>query len=338
PDGKRIYFVRSSSLASPDLYVASTSGPPGARALTRTLPLNFAAAGLEEPQVVHFKGSDGLQLAGILFRPLGYIEGTRYPAVIWVHGGPEGQSVLNFDPWAQFLAQEGYIVFAPNYRGSAGYGEKFRNLNVLDLGGGEAQDIGAAVRFLVDKGLADSKRIAIGGGSHGGTMVNYAVTKLPDLFCAAISLYGVSNRATFLQRTNRNSVIRMEMKMGGTPDENPATYRQTNILLDVGKIRTPMLIMHGEDDPQVPLYESAQLARALKKERKPFWYFTYAREGHGFQIREHRLDAYRKQFAFLNWYLQPSFGHSTTSLDEAFYLETGTIGTVVPSTGAISIP
>src|SRR5690242_16902494 len=111
----------------------------------------------------------------------------------------------------------------------------------------------------------------------------------------------------------------------------------SNTIPDVPKIKAPLLIMHGEDDPQVPLFESVQLARALKKEGKAFWYFTYAHEGHGFQNREHRLDALRKQFAVLNWYLQPSYGHSTTSLDEAFYLQTGIAGTLVPSTGVISI-
>lgn len=321
PDGKRIYFIRSTPLSSPDLYVASTGGDPAARALTQTLPPNFAAAGPQMPEVVHFKGKDGLDLAGILYRPRGYQAGTRYPAVIWVHGGPEGQVILKFDPWVMFLAEEGYVVFEPNYRGSSGYGENFRNLNVLDLGGGEAQDMGAAVHYLVDSGFGDPKRVAVGGGSHGGTMVNYAVTKLPDLFCAAISLYGVSNRATFLERTNRNSAIRMELKMGGTPDENPATYRQANILLDIARIRAPLLIMHGEDDPQVPLYESSQLVEALKKQGKTFWYFTYPHEGHGFQDREHRLDAWRKQLAFLNHYLQPSYGQSMTSTDAGAFLQ-----------------
>jgi dipeptidyl aminopeptidase/acylaminoacyl peptidase len=321
PDGKNIYFIRSTPLSSPDLYVASTTGTFAARALTRTLPLNFAAVGFKEPQVVHFKGKDGLDLAGILYRPLEYKPGARYPAVIWVHGGPEGQDTLGFSPWSLFLAQEGYVVFQPNYRGSAGYGEKFRNLNVHDLGGGELQDIAAAVQFLVEEGIADPKKVGIGGGSHGGTMVNYAVTKLPDLFSAAISLYGVSNRATHIERTNRNSAIRMEIKMGGTPDENTAGYRQTNTLLDVVKIRTPLLIMHGEDDPQVPLYESAQFVEALKKQGKTFWYFTYPHEGHGFQAREHRLDALRKQLAFLNHYLQPSYGHSMTSTDDGAFLQ-----------------
>jgi dipeptidyl aminopeptidase/acylaminoacyl peptidase len=321
PDGKRIYFIRSTPLASPDLYVASIAGTPLPRALTRTLPLNFEEVGFQEPYVIHFKGKDGLGLAGILYRSLGYKAGRRYPAVIWVHGGPEGQDTLHFSPWSLLLAQGGYVVFQPNYRGSAGYGEKFRNLNVEDLGGGEVQDIAAAVQYLVDEGIADPHKVGIGGGSHGGTMVNYAVTKLPDLFCAAISLYGVSNRATHIERTNRNSAIRMEIKMGGAPEEKPAAYRKANILPDVAKIKAPLLIMHAEDDPQAPPYESAQLVHALKKEGKTLWYFTYPHEGHGFHDREHRLDAWRKQLAFLNHYLQPSYGYSMTSTEEGAFLQ-----------------
>jgi dipeptidyl aminopeptidase/acylaminoacyl peptidase len=316
PDGAKIFFLRSAPLDSQNLYVASATGPAKARPLTRTLPVNFERAGLDTPAVVHFKGRDGLDLAGILYRPVGYQAGVRYPAVIWAHGGPEGQDTLAFAPWELFLSQEGYVVLRPNYRGSNGYGERFRNLNVEDSGGGEVDDVGAAAQYLIDQGLADPKRIAIGGGSHGGTMVNYAMTKLPGVFCAGLDLYGVADRATYNERTNRNSAIRWEIKMGGKPAEKPAVYRKANVLPDVAKIAAPMLVIHGQEDPQVPPYESAQLVEALKKHGKTVYYFTYPREGHGISEREHRLDAWRKQQAFLQKYLQPVYGQSITAIDE----------------------
>ena len=223
----------------------------------------FSQTGVAAPEVAHFKGKDGLKLAGILYHPLGYKTGTRYPAVIWAHGGPEGQDMLTLSPWSVYLLA-GYVVLHPNFRGSTGYGEKFRNLNVEDSGGGEIDDIAAAVKYLVDQGLADPKRVAIGGGSHGGTVVANAVTKLPDTFAAALELYGVVDRALFLRYTNRNSKIRWETKMGGTPEEKPAVYRKANILPDVDKIKTPLLVMHGEEDPQVPPQESQQFVAALK--------------------------------------------------------------------------
>jgi dipeptidyl aminopeptidase/acylaminoacyl peptidase len=233
--------------------------------------------------------------------------------VLWIHGGPEGQDGFSWDPWALFLSQEGFLVVEPNYRGSTGYGEKFRNLNVEDSGGGELADVVAGARHVVDIGLADEKRLGIGGGSHGGTMVAYAITQHPNLFKVALELYGVVDRATYNERTNRNAAVRWMMKMGGTPEEKPDVYRRANALADVAKIVTPVLVMHGEDDPQVPPYESAQFVAALKKHGKVHSYVTYPKEGHGFSQREHRLDAWAKQLAFLRRYLQPMYGQSITA-------------------------
>ncbi len=314
PDGAKIYFHRTTPLESTDLLVADASGG-AVKYLTHTTPRNFDGA-LKMPEEVHYRGKDGVDIAAILHKPHEYKAGTKYPAVLWIHGGPEGQDVFRLDVWAQYLAQSGYVVLEPNYRGSTGYGEKFRNLNVEDSGGGEMDDVAAGAEYLIKEGLADPKHIAIGGGSHGGTMVAYAVTKYPDLFAAAIELYGVVDRATFLERTNRNTAIRWAMKMGGSPDEKPEVYRKANALLQIDKIKTPLLVMHGENDPQVPPYESAQFVRALKEHNKVVYYYTYPNELHGFSQREHRLDAWRRQLAFLEKYIQPRYGQSSTSVDD----------------------
>ncbi len=316
PDGKKVYFVRSAPFESPDLYVASVSGDPTARALTHTLPRNFLALAIPTPKLVHFKGKDGLPLAGILYYPPGFTRGKRYPTLLWVHGGPEGQDTFGFSPLSLFFAQDGYLVFRPNYRGGVGYGEKFRNLNVGDSGGGEVQDVGAAVQYLVDQGLTDPARVAIGGTSHGATMMHYAVTKLPGLWIAAISYGGAVNRATFLERTNRNSEIRWEIKMGGTPEEKPEAYRQTNIIPDVPKIKAALLIQYGTADPQLPPYESEQLIQALKKANKPFLAYAYPGEYHEFFKPEDRIDVWRHQQAFLRKYLQSRTGQSSTSIED----------------------
>ena len=303
PDSKRIYFSRGTALHAPVTYVAEANGTGKARPLEPVVPSKFEHAGIT-PVVAHFKGADGLALAGILYKPLGYQPGTRYPAVIWAHGGPEGQVQLSLTPWSIYLAQQGYVVFEPNFRGSTGYGERFRNSNVEDSGGGEIQDIGAAVRYLVSAGLADPARVGIGGGSHGGTVVANAVTKLPGTFAAGIEMFGVVDRALFLRYTNRNSKIRWETKMGGTPEQKPAVYRKANVLPDVARITTPLLVLHGEQDPQVPPQESIEFTAALRKAGKVFEYKTYPREGHGFREREHRLDAYERELAFLDKYLK----------------------------------
>ncbi|MBT9333167.1 S9 family peptidase [Paracidobacterium acidisoli] len=305
PDSGTIYFSRGTSLREPVTYAAPVRGGEAARPLQPLKPSIYEEAGLPAPEVAHYKGKDGLPLAGILYRPLGYRAGVRYPTVIWAHGGPEGQVTLSLSPWSLFLAQEGFLVFEPNFRGGTGYGERFRNLNVEDSGGGEIDDIGAAVQSLIDRGLADPKRVAIGGGSHGGTVVANAVTKLPDLFAAGIEMFGVVDRALYLQYTNRNSRIRWETKMGGTPEEKPAVYRRANVLPDVDRIKAPLLVLHGEEDPQVPPQESIEFVAALKKAGKTYSYFTYPNEGHGFRIPAHRLDSMQRELAFLQKYLNP---------------------------------
>jgi dipeptidyl aminopeptidase/acylaminoacyl peptidase len=315
PDSRQIYFLHSSSFEPSSLAVTAVDSG-ATRTLIRTQPVNFANTGLPQPEVVHFKSKDGRDISGILYRPLDYAQGKQYPAVLWIHGGPEGQDTLAFDPWNLYLAQNGYVVLTPNYRGSTGYGEKFRNLNVEDSGGGEVEDVAAGAQYLVSQGLADKDRIGIGGGSHGGTMVAYEVTKQPELWHAAIELYGVVDRAAFIERTNRPSAIRWTDKMGGPPEQKPEVYKKANILPDVPKITAPLLIMHGEDDPQVPPYESQLFTAALKKAGKPYLYFTYPKELHGFSQRDHRLDAWRKQVAFLNYYLKPESGRSITSTQD----------------------
>jgi len=316
PDGTRIYFNRTTPLEPQNLYVTPVAGNAAPKALTSTLPLNFARAEFKMPEKIQWKSKDGLTITGILHKPRDFKAGVRYPAVLVIHGGPEAQDGFNFDTWALYLTQEGYVVLRPNYRGSNGYGEKFRNLNVEDSGGGEMDDVATGAQYLVAQGIADSKRIAIMGGSHGGTMTAYAVVKYPDLFAAAIEMFGVVNRATFNERTNRPSAIRWAMKMGGSPDEKPEVYRKANVLLQIDRIRTPLLILHGEDDPQVPPYESAQFVRALKDAGKTCFYFTYPNELHGFSQREHRLDSWRKELAFLARYLQPRYGTSSTSVED----------------------
>ena len=303
PDNKQIYFSRGTALRAPATYVAQASGQGEVRPLEPEKPSRFEGLGIT-PEVAHFTGEDGLSLAGILYKPAHFDSSRRYPTVIWAHGGPEAQVLLSLTPWSLYLAQQGYVVLEPNFRGSTGYGEHFRNSNVEDSGGGEIDDIAAAVAYLVKAGLADPKRVAIGGGSHGGTVVANAVTKLSETFAAGIEMFGVVDRALFLQYTNRNSAIRWETKMGGTPEEKPSVYRKANILPDVSHIQTPLLVMHGEEDPQVPSQESAEFVAALKAAGKTYSYVTYPHEGHGFQQREHRRDSYERQLAFLALYLK----------------------------------
>jgi dipeptidyl aminopeptidase/acylaminoacyl peptidase len=317
PDSKRIYFHHQSPVESADLLVAEAAGQSPPTYLTHTTPENFATA--QVPERVTWKSKDGKEIAGILYAPRGAKAGAKLPAVVWVHGGPEGQDVFRADVWAQYLAQAGYVVLEPNYRGSNGYGEAFRNLNVEDSNGAEVDDVATGAEYLVTRGLADPARLAIGGGSHGGTMVAYMVVHYPDLFAAAIELYGVVDRKLFVERTNPPSAIRWMMKMGGTPTEKPEVYRRANVLLQVDKVKVPILVMHGENDPQVPPANSAVFVKTLKEHHKTVFYFTYPGELHGFAQPAHRLDAWQKQLAFLEHYINPKFGTTSTSTEEVVF-------------------
>ena len=312
PDGKQVVFRRESPLHPADIYSAPADGGV-AKALTNTLPGSYEGA-LQVPERVTWKSSGGgLLVDGLLYRARHVKPGVLPPAVLWIHGGPEGQDVFRLDLWAQYLADAGYTVLEPNYRGSTGYGERFRNLNVKDSNGGEVDDVAAGAHYLVDQKLADPKRLAIGGGSHGGTMTAYMVVHYPALFAAAIEGYGVVDRALFVERTNPNSAIRWQMKMGGSPSETPDTYAKANVLLQVNKVQTPVLILHGEDDPQVPPAESAAFAHALAAHGKTVFYYTYPGELHGVAKPEHRLDAWGKERAFLDHYIAPKEGTTSTN-------------------------
>ena len=318
PDGSAILFHHGSSTEATDLFSVPAKGLSQPTGLTHTTPQTLAHA-FQVPERVTWKSRDGREIAGLLYKPHAVKAGARLPAILWIHGGPEGQDTYHLDGWAQYLAQAGYLVLEPNYRGSTGYGEAFRNLNVEDSNGGEVDDVAAAAQFLISNKQADPARIGIGGGSHGGTMVAYAVTRYPELFAAAEELYGVVDRELFVYRTNPPSATRWMMKMGGTPRDKPDTYRRADVLLSIDKIRTPLLVMHGENDPQVPPAESETFVKALRKQGKTVFYFTYPGELHGFSQPGHRLDAWAKELAFFDHYLNPKFGTTSTSVQEVVF-------------------
>ncbi len=319
PDGRTLFFHHGAADEATDLFSVEGAGPGSQPvALTRTT-LQTLAHAFQVPQRVTWKSADGQEIDGLLYKPPVAKSGGKPPAVLWIHGGPEGQDTYRLDGWAQFLAQQGYVVLEPNYRGSSGFGEVFRNRNVEDSNGGEVDDVAAGARFLIENANVDPARIGIGGGSHGGTMVAYAVTRYPDLFAAAEELYGVVDRELFVYRTNPQSATRWMMKMGGTPTAKPEIYRIANVLLSIDKVRTPLLVLHGENDPQVPPAESELFVKTLRKHGKTVFYFTYPGELHGFSQPAHRLDAWGKQLAFFDHYLDPKFGTTSTSVQEVIF-------------------
>jgi dipeptidyl aminopeptidase/acylaminoacyl peptidase len=314
PDSRRLFFHHGDPHESSDLFVANADGSGSPMRLTNTTLKAFTHAVM--PERVTWKSKDGREIVGMLYLPPGEHLKNSLPLVEWVHGGPEGQDTFRGDPWAQYLAGAGYVVLEPNYRGSSGYGEVFRNLNVEDPGGGEVEDVAAGAKYLVARGLVDPKRMAIGGISHGATMTLYMLVRYPDLYAAAIEFAGVADRALFNERTNPNSAIRWQMKMGGPVAQKPEVYRRADIIAQVDKIQTPLLVLHGEDDPQVPPGNAALLVKAMQEHHKTVYYFTYPNELHWVSTAPHKIDSWEKELAFLEHYINPKIGTTSTATGE----------------------
>lgn len=312
-DGKKLICLHGSPRETGDLIVANADGSGAPVQLTNTTPINLTHAVM--PSRITWKSADGREITGMLYVPPGSHAKNSLPLVEWVHGGPEGQDSFRGDSWAQYLAGAGFVVLEPNYRGSNGYGEVFRNLNVEDAGGGEADDVAFGAKYLVSEGLVDPKRMAICGLSHGATMTLYMLIRYPDLYAAAIDFAGVSDRALFVERTNPHSAIRWQMKMGGSPAEKPENYRKVDIINQVDKVQTPLLVLHGEDDPQVPPADASELVKALEARHKTVFYFTYPNELHGVSMPADKIDAWEKELAFLRHYINPLVGMTSTSTE-----------------------
>lgn len=317
PDSRRLFFHRQDPQESNDLFVASVEGSGTPLQLTNTTLKAFTHAVM--PERVTWKSTDGREIVGMLYVPAGEHPKNSLPLVEWVHGGPEGQDTFRGDTWAQYLAGAGYVVLEPNYRGSSGYGEVFRNLNVEDPGGGEVEDVATGAKYVVSRGLVDPKRMAIGGISHGATMTLYMLVRHPDLYAAAIEFAGVADRALFNERTNPNSAIRWQMKMGGPAALKPEIYQRADIIAQVDKIHTPLLVMHGENDPQVPPGNASLLVKAMEEHHKTVYYFTYPNELHWVSTAPHKLDSWEKELAFLEHYINPKIGLTSTSTGEVAF-------------------
>jgi dipeptidyl aminopeptidase/acylaminoacyl peptidase len=317
PDSERLFFHYGNPHESNDLFASNADGASSPIQLTNTTLKVFTHAVV--PERVTWKSKDGREIVGLLYLPSGEHPKNSLPLVEWVHGGPEGQDTFRADSWAQYLASAGYVVLEPNYRGSSGYGEVFRNLNVEDPGGGEVEDVASGAKYLVARGLVDPKRMAIGGISHGATMTLYMLVRYPDLYAAAIEFAGVADRALFNERTNPNSAIRWQMKMGGPATLKPEIYRRADIIAQVDKIQTPLLVLHGEDDPQVPPGNAALLVKAMQDHHKTVFYFTYPNELHWVSTAPHKIDSWEKELAFLEHYINPKIGMTSTATGEVAF-------------------
>jgi len=226
-------------------------------------------------------------------------EQRNLPVVIYVHGGPEGQSRPEFNGVLQYLVSCGYGALVPNVRGSTGYGYEYQSLDDVGLRMDSVKDLQYAVRWLCESGIADPKRIAVFGGSYGGFMVLSAVTTYPDLWAAGVDIVGIANFVTFLENTGpwRRKLRESEY---GSLENDRAFLEEISPIRSVDKITAPLFVVHGANDPRVPIGEAEQIVDALEKRNVPVEYLRFEDEGHGIVKRANRLVVYPAIARFLD--------------------------------------
>jgi dipeptidyl aminopeptidase/acylaminoacyl peptidase len=229
-------------------------------------------------------------------------DGTN-PAIVWPHGGPEWQEKKIFNKYFQILTNRGYIVIAPNFRGSTGYGKSFQQKIYKDWGGAEFKDVLLSVDFLKKTGYADEKKIAVAGGSFGGFLTLTCVTKAPDIWCCAVDIFGPANLFTFL-----NSVPEYwkpaTLDLVGDPGKDQDMLRERSPINYVDNIKCPIFITQGANDPRVAKAESDQMVEKLRSQNKIVEYLVLEDEGHGFSKVPNQIRVWEKICDFLDKYMK----------------------------------
>ena len=301
-DESCITFEFESSILPPDIYrmdladkrvvQLTFSTPPALHSLQNKMVL---------PEIVSYKSFDGLDIPAFLYRP----EKPNGAAILYPHGGPKDQYTFFWDELAQYFTAKGYTYFAPNYRGSTGYGLEFERANYNDWGLGDTQDCLHGAKYLRTIGGVKPDRIGIAGGSYGGYMTVNALSRDPQyLFACGIAKYGDSNLVSSWAQCEKRLRLYTEIFLGH-PSENPGAYLKGSPIADVKNIQKPVLILHGLLDTVVPPEASEEWVEALKREGKTFEYKTYDDEPHGFLRRENLQDVYERMEQFLDWHLLP---------------------------------
>ncbi len=237
-----------------------------------------------EDQHIWYESYDGRKVPALLYKPRQIPPGTRLPAVVIVHGGPTAQFFRAFDPFVQFLVDQGYVVLQPNIRGSTGYGVEWRDLNLKDWGGGDLEDVVAGARYLGALPFIDPERIGIFGGSFGGFMTFMAVTKKPEVFKVGVPWVGITDLHKLYEEDMEHFRYYFRSQMGD-PEQDYALWRDRSAIEFAHQLKAPILIVHGVNDPRCPISQARifrdRLLQLGKREGEDFEYHEFGDEGHG---------------------------------------------------------
>ena len=309
PDGATVAFIGSGPTDFPDVYIA----PVKTMAATK---ISDTAAQIgswpkHARETIRWKSQDGAEIEGVLHKPADFQAGRRYPLLVVIHGGPTGVSrpvpygQVGYYPVDAYLAK-GALVLEPNYRGSAGYGEKFRSLNVRNLGIGDAWDVLSGVDALVQQGLVDQDRVGSMGWSQGGYISAFLTTRHADRFKAISVGAGISDWMTYYVNTDIHPFTRQYLK--ATPWDDPKIYADTSPMTYIKQARTPTLIQHGEHDLRVPIPNAFQLYQGLRDQNVPVQLAIFKGFGHGLNKPRANRGAMQQN---LDWFSKYVWGQST---------------------------
>ena len=300
-----IAMYGSSSRFPSDLFVASSRMETSPLRLTNSLNANIDANHLVDAEVVRFVSYDGVEVPGILWVPHGANEDNPAPALVWVHGGPGGQTRATYSGLIQYLVNHGYMVYGINNRGSSGYGKTFYGMDNKRHGEADLGDVVASKQMLIDTGVADPDKVGIIGGSYGGYMVVAALAFEPDVFDVGVDIFGVTNWLRTLESippwwAAQKDALYDEM---GDPAVDRERLERISPLFHSENIVRPMIVLQGANDPRVLQIESDEMVAAVRRNNVHVEYIVFPDEGHGFRNRENEINGYRSIRTFLDRFL-----------------------------------
>ncbi len=295
PDGSKVAIGFSSANIPGDAWLYDTATGDSVRLTDSLNPV--AGTVMTEPQLIRFESFDGLSVPAFVYRPTAADDAA--PVVVQIHGGPEGQSLPGWDPIKQYLVARGYAVISPNVRGSTGYGRTYHHLDDVRLRLDSVRDLAALHDWIASDADLDENRAALYGGSYGGFMVLAGLTFQPERWAAAIDIVGISSFVTFLENTSAWRRKFREREYGSLENDGEFLH-EISPLTHIDKLQAPVFIIHGANDPRVPLSEAEQIAKVLEQKGIRHELAVYADEGHGLAKLANRLDAYPRAVDFLD--------------------------------------
>jgi dipeptidyl aminopeptidase/acylaminoacyl peptidase len=257
--------------------------------------------------VVRYPSFDELEIPAIYYKPKTASADNKVPALVWVHGGPGGQSRQTYFPLIQYLVNHGYAILAVNNRGSSGYGKTFYKMDDQNHGDKDLMDCVYGKKWLAQQDYIDGDKIGIIGGSYGGFMVMAALTRQPEEFEVGVNLFGVTNWIRTLRSTPpwwesfRDALF---LEMGNPYTEDSVRLYEISPLFHAEKVVKPTMVLQGAQDPRVLQVESDEIVEAVRKNNVPVEYVLFEDEGHGFVKKENEIEGYGKVLEFLNQHLR----------------------------------